>query len=191
MKTPQGQTGPAPFSRLVKVEELRDKALDLEITATAAECAALAAETGVPAILDFRATFHIEPARRGRYDVKGVIRAKLTQICVVTLDPFDSELSEDIEATFAPQEDAERATARFAARPEEAAPDGDTEEPPDPIVNGRIDLGILATEFFVLGLDPYPRKPGVEFEPELGRVEAPSDESPFAALARLKDKDSS
>jgi uncharacterized metal-binding protein YceD (DUF177 family) len=191
MKTPQGQNGPLSFSRPLKVEEVRDKKLDLEISANAAECAALAQQTGVPAILDFRATLHVEPGRRGRFEVTGTIRAKLTQICVVTLEPFDSELSEEIEATFAPTEDAERAAARYAARPEETVSAPDEEDPPDPIINGRIDLGVLATEFFVLGLDPYQRKPGVEFQPELGHTTVPSDESPFAALARLKDKDSS
>ncbi len=38
-------------------------------------------------------------------------------------------------------------------------------DPPEPIVNGFIDLGQLAAEFLVLGLDPYPRKPGAEFVP--------------------------
>ena len=35
------------------------------------------------------------------------------------------------------------------------------EDAPDPIVDGKIDLGALAAEFMILGLDPYPRKPGV------------------------------
>jgi hypothetical protein len=39
------------------------------------------------------------------------------------------------------------------------------EEEPDPIVDGKIDLGALAAEFMILGLDPYPRKPGVDFIP--------------------------
>ena len=39
------------------------------------------------------------------------------------------------------------------------------EDPPEPIVNGAIDLGALAAEFLMLGLDPYPRKPGAVFEP--------------------------
>ena len=37
-------------------------------------------------------------------------------------------------------------------------------EPPDEIVNGKIDLGAVAAEFLALGLDPYPRKPGVDFD---------------------------
>jgi hypothetical protein len=45
-----------------------------------------------------------------------------------------------------------------------------------------IDLGALATEFLILGIDPYPRKPGTVFEPpwEGGDVG-----HPFAGLAAL------
>ena len=56
------------------------------------------------------------------------------------------------------------------------------EDEPDPVIDGKIDLGALAAEFFALGLDPYPRKPGVAFDEEETNPE-PTD-SPFAALAR-------
>ena len=50
-------------------------------------------------------------------------------------------------------------------------------------MNGQIDLGALTAEFLALGLDPYPRKPGVDFS-----YQDPADEkdSPFAALGKLK-----
>jgi hypothetical protein len=51
---------------------------------------------------------------------------------------------------------------------------------PEPLVGGVVDLGAIATEFLVLGLDPYPRKPGAIFEPPQERE---PDENPFAALA--------
>ena len=52
------------------------------------------------------------------------------------------------------------------------APTLDGADPPDEIGNGRIDLGALTAEFLALGLDPYPRKPGVSFGES-----APSDRS--------------
>ncbi len=55
--------------------------------------------------------------------------------------------------------------AEIEAAPDRAAALAEQPDPPDPIVNGRIDLGQLAAEFLALGLDPYPRKPGVEFAP--------------------------
>ena len=54
---------------------------------------------------------------------------------------------------------------------------------PEPLIGGTVDLGALATEFLILGLDPYPRKPGATFQPP---GNASSDEGPFAALGKLK-----
>ena len=55
----------------------------------------------------------------------------------------------------------------------------------DPVVDGKIDLGALAAEYFALGLDLYPRKPGVAFTPPEPQEGA---DSPFAALDELKKK---
>ena len=53
---------------------------------------------------------------------------------------------------------------------------------PEPLIGGVVDLGALATEFLILGLDPYPRKPGAVFEPPQDRE---PQGGPFAALAKL------
>ena len=61
-------------------------------------------------------------------------------------------------------------------------------DPPDPIVDGRIDLGAIALEFLTLSLDLYPRKPGAEFaDVQIGEADDAAD-SPFAALQRFKDR---
>ncbi len=63
-------------------------------------------------------------------------------------------------------------------------PHGETEtEPSEPLHEGRIDLGAVATEFLLLGVNPYPRKPGVEFA---SPASVAAEEGPFAALAALK-----
>ncbi|MGZ5835725.1 MAG: YceD family protein, partial [Xanthobacteraceae bacterium] len=41
----------------------------------------------------------------------------------------------------------------------------------------------LATEFLILGIDPYPRKPGATF---VAPASESADGGPFAALAKLK-----
>ena len=53
-------------------------------------------------------------------------------------------------------------------------------DPPEPIENGMIDLGRLATDVLYLAIDPYPRKPGAVFEPEV--TAADPEDHPFAAL---------
>ena len=53
------------------------------------------------------------------------------------------------------------------------------DDAPEPLVDGTVDLGAIATEFLILGIDPYPRKPGAVFEaPPAGDGSA----HPFAAL---------
>jgi hypothetical protein len=48
-----------------------------------------------------------------------------------------------------------------------------------------LDLGAIATEFLLLGMDPYPRKAGAEFAP----VKADdASVKPFAALEALKKR---
>jgi hypothetical protein len=54
------------------------------------------------------------------------------------------------------------------------------------LLDGAIDLGALAIEFLILGIDPYPRKPGAKFEPP---QDLKPDPGPFAALAGLAVKD--
>jgi hypothetical protein len=109
------------------------------------------------------------------------VRARVGQTCVVTLDPIENDIDEPIDLIFAPPEQIPELSDLVddAAESEEEIPD-----PPEPIVNGIIDLGRLATDALFLAIDPYPRKPGAVFEP---RVEADDPEDhPFAGLKALK-----
>jgi uncharacterized metal-binding protein YceD (DUF177 family) len=185
------------FSRPLRVEGVAEEGLDLSISATETERQAIAAEDGLEALTKLEAALHVAPWRNGGLAVTGEMRARITQICVVTLDPFDSEIVEPIDVKFAPAPAAViRTVTRKAAgnraprafREAAEAPATTIElqgdDPPEPIIDGQIDLGALVAEFLALGLNPYPRKPGVEFE----EAPAPNDagESPFAKLEVLK-----
>ncbi|BAQ45118.1 MULTISPECIES: YceD family protein [Methylobacterium] len=157
-----------PFSRPILVERTLRTGQPVTVEAGEEERAALARDFGLPGIARLVATFRLSGSLH-RLQVTGTVESALTQTCVVTLEPFDTTVSEEVDVDFADQD-------AFAGTAAEDA------EIPDPIVNGRIDLGSLAAEFLALGLDPYPRKPGVAFE-------APADageETPFAALQTLK-----
>jgi hypothetical protein len=185
------------FSRPLRAEEVPKEGLDLTVSATEAERRAIAAEDGLEALTKLEGALHVGPWRNGGLAVTGEMRARITQICVVTLDPFDSEIVEPVDVKFAPALAGVTATVtrRAAGRrtrggtvetAEAPAPifEFKAEDRPDPIIDGTIDLGTLVAEFLALGLDPYPRKPGVKFE------EAPplddTGESPFAKLEVLK-----
>ncbi len=162
----------AGFSRLLAVETVPESGLDIEIRASEAELAALAAQCGLVSLKSFKASFHVTKQGRGRYSAAGALSALVTQLCVVTLEPFETEVAAAICVDFAPS----------GALPPAASTAG--ADPPDPIINGQIDLGALAAEFLVLNLDLYPRKPGAVFEKaETGGGESEKD-SPFAVLLR-------
>jgi hypothetical protein len=95
----------------------------------------------------------------------------------VSLEDFESVVEEPVEAVFGPEEAGGKTPVTVSLDPEQ--------EPPDAIVDGKIDLGALALEFLTLALDPYPRKPDVAFVGGQDAKDA-AEVSPFAALAALK-----
>ena len=174
-------TDAPPFSRRVRVDALPAEGLTQTIEASSDERAALAALNRLPAIASLSASFTVRRSGRGGARVTGDVRAEITQVCIVSLEPFAATIDEPVDVRFAPAEAAE--AARRAGEGDAELVEVGGEDPPDPIIDGKIDLGALAAEFLALGVDPYPRKPGVAFdppEPEGGQ------DLPFAALAKPK-----
>jgi uncharacterized metal-binding protein YceD (DUF177 family) len=161
-----------PLSRLIDVMKIPPRGQEVHVEATAEECAALARDFGLPGIQALSGDYQLKTSAKGIH-VTGVVKASITQVCVTTLDPFDSNIEEEVEVDF----------AEASGMPAEPPTDINEYEPPDEIVNGQIDLGALTAEFLALGLDPYPRKPGVDFN---YRDPADEKDSPFAALNKLK-----
>ncbi len=165
-----------PFSRIIRVDTLPKDGETVTIEANPAERGALAASLKLPSIDRLSATLTVKRAARGGARVIGAVQGELTQTCVVTLEPFSAAVEEEIDVRFAPP-DNEAEARRRRDEPETVSMIDDDE--PDPLIDGKIDLGALACEFFALGLDPYPRKPGVAFEPP---VEPKPEATPFAVL---------
>lgn len=167
-----------PWKALLRVAEIPDAGLNKTIEASEAERSAIADVAGLQRLSELKASFELKTLSGGRVRVTGVVQAKAEQTCVVTLDPVETLVDEAVDLEF-----AELPEGLPPARgPHD--PDDETAEPPEPIVNGSIDLGALATEFLLLGLDPYPRKPGVVFDVPVEAVDP--EDHPFAALAALK-----
>jgi uncharacterized metal-binding protein YceD (DUF177 family) len=142
--------------------------------------APLAKTIGVDDILACRAELRVTPHGDARAHVEGYASARIVQTCVVTLEPFEAEISEPLDLAFADSAEVARSEAEFRAA---LATDADpTTQIPESLIDGRIDLGALVQEFLALGVDPYPRKPGAVFA-ERGN-DAPA--TPFAVLAALK-----
>jgi len=149
----------------------------VELTAETPIRAAIAATGGLVELPRFEAAFDLTQHGRGGVHVVGRVQADVVQNCVVTLEPLTSHIDEEVDLVFQPSGEPTPAA-------EEVAAEGvDTDEPPEVLQDGKIDLGALATEFLLLGIDPYPRREGVSFDaPPAGDPAS----HPFAALAALK-----
>ena len=177
------------WSSLLPVGEVPAHGLETTLIADEGVRRRLAAEDGVLAIASVEAHMRVTRRGRDRLHVLGQLRARLMQTCVVSLEPFEAEIVEPIDVEFAPPPAAAPRDPRQGARRGRSVPEQDQDaegmddlDAPDEIVDGKIDLGALAAEHLALGIDPYPRKPGIAFaEP----AEPPKRESPFASLGSL------
>ncbi len=186
---------PSEWSYFVETDEIDDKPRRYSIAANEEERALLAKRLDVVSVDALEAK--LEAVRKKGnmvVHVSGVLKARITQLCVVTAVPVLSIIEEEFEGWFANPADA----VSFAkARRDKQIEAGQNELPvlneaddPEPIIEGKIDLGELTTQYLSLFIDPYPRAEGAEY----GGGDAESQKSPeirpnpFAALAAWKDK---
>ena len=162
-----------PWPVIVRLDEV-GKRLDRHLAADETDRARIAKALDLPALNMLEADVSVTQTGPAG-EVRGKLHAQVVQICGVSLDPFET----DIEAEFA---------VPFTTEP---APDPDPEveefgladlDAPDVVDSGVLDLGAYVVEHLALELDPFPRKPGVEFEAPPPEREA----SPFAVLTHLK-----
>lgn len=169
------------FRRVVKLQSIGVNETTMTFTANPSECEALATRYGVLSISALEATVRLWRKGAGaRARVHFV--ADVVQSCIVTLEPVDDHVDQEIEMDFLPQ---------GVVDPADRAGDSalvieflDTER----FVGGTLDLGSVISEYLSLAIDPYPRKSGVEFgNAERDGAEAvdTARRSPFSALSNL------
>ena len=166
-----------PWSLPVAVDDIPDTGLHIEAEAPAEARAHLVRLANLRDLPHLSAVFDLT-CRGDGVHVTGQVKARIGQTCVVTLEPLENDLDEPIDLLFAPPLHA-------AAKDDGADHKAGDEEPPEPLIDGKVDLGAIATEFLLLGIDPYPRKVGAEF----AAVKTADDSArPFAALEALKKR---
>ena len=161
---------PAELSRLVRLDRVPSRGMDVDVQASEAERAALASRFDLLGLPALGAEVSVRPGMGGVWTVAGRLRAEVVQACVVTLDPVPQSIDETFEV-------------RFAAG---AAGSPDDPEAPEPLEGDTIDVGAIVADHLSLALDPFPRAPGATFEPAAEPADARPN--PFAALEQLKGR---
>jgi uncharacterized metal-binding protein YceD (DUF177 family) len=167
-----------PWSALVAIHDVPETGRRVDLVADENARVAVAEAIGLRALPRLEASFDVTRHGREGLRVVGRVSATVGQTCVVTLEPVDNEIEEAIDLVFAPSAVPELPEDDGAGRRVAA------DDAPEPLVGGVVDLGVVATEFLTLAIDPYPRKPGAEFTAPT--AEDDDSSRPFAALAALK-----
>lgn len=175
----RSEQGGTPWHVPLAVDDVPETGQHLELVASTEVRAAVARLAGLRDLPRLQASFDVTRHGSG-LRVVGRVSATVGQTCVVTLEPLANEIEEAIDLVFAPPAEVKRDGNGGDAEERDMAA---TWNEPEPLIGGTVDLGALATEFLILGLDPYPRKPGAIFQPP---GDGSSDEGPFAALGKLK-----
>ena len=175
----------SPVSHSVNVSVLPSGGRTETVEADADRRAALADAHDLVSVERFVAVIDVGRWRRDGVRLAGTVRARVTQRCVVTLEPLRAEVEAPFEALFVPEGSA---LSRRIEPGAGAEIDIDAEGPdmPEPFVPPMLDIGAVAEQFFALALDPYPRAPDAAAPAEPAAAAADSGANPFAALGVLK-----
>lgn len=172
----------SPVSFRFQVNRLPKNGAEVTLEADADQRAELARVHDLEAVDSFIARFSVKGWKGDGVIVTGHVQAKITQLCVVTLEPIVSEIDEEISSVFVPE------NSKLARRVQETEIilDPEADDLPETFSGDSIDLGALAEEFFALGINPYPRKEGISLKDALGDGEPESRGPLYEELKKLR-----
>lgn len=171
------------FSRPTEVARLGAGVKRYKIEPTEQERKALAKRLQIVSVDKFFAEIALSAKKRGAMVIlQGSFEADVTQSCVVTLEPVKQHIEETFSLVYSEQSDKDGL---------EIDVHYDDCDPPEPIVDGKIDIAEAACEHLALALDPFPRVEGAHFVDIVEDDTIPAPErvkGAFDALAALKKK---
>ncbi len=138
--------------------------------------AAIGAELDLEEIETLHLDLSVTDWRDG-LEVVGRLDARVARTCGISLELFTADMTIDIRYTALPSA-SPHAPLQIGV---EIQVDLQADDPPDLLDADGIDVVAMLREQFILALPPYPRRPGVAFQPAPSQTDA----SPFSALKRL------
>ena len=174
------------FTRVYRTGELGAARQPFGFRATAGECAALARQLGLESLTELSVIGSLRRLEDTEtVALEAAFTADIEQLCVVSLEPIERRLDERLELVY-----------KFETEP--VVGDGlavavacDEPDPPEPLVDGAIDIGAAVFEHLALAIDPYPRKEDVLIPSQYaGHGDDTPDrhDHPLAALGSLTEK---
>ncbi|WP_024586122.1 DUF177 domain-containing protein [Aliihoeflea sp. 2WW] len=174
---------PSPVAFEANVLRLPAKGMPVSVEADERQRRALADAHHLVEVKNFHADLLVENWKRDGVKVTGRVKAQIVQSCIVSLEPLDAEIDEEVHALFVPE--GSKLMRPDAIEGGEMILDAEGDDGPEPFSGDTIDVGQLAEEFFALGIDPYPRKAGAQ--PVAPAADPNADRGPlYEQLKKLK-----
>lgn len=158
-----------------EARSIPEAGLDVTREANEEMRAALAEALGIDACARLVAQYTIRPFESGRFELHGTAELDAQQTCAVTLEPLERTYRVRLDVAYWPAEllgDGPGAVIDSLA------------DDPEPIEDGRLDVGRVIYEELASTVDPFARKDDAAFEWK--DEQAPTRDNPFAALEKLK-----
>ncbi|WP_273783440.1 DUF177 domain-containing protein [Bartonella sp. AU15XJBT] len=169
----------------ISVRSLPVKGIRVHLCANKKECTHLAQNHDLVEVKSCEGKFHILPWKKRGVRIKGLLQARIVQLCVVTLEPLENILRENIEVVFIPQ-DSNLMKPKISEDTRELFLDVEGLDTPEVFYDDKIDIGAIMEEFFELSIDHYPRKEGIEMHVVKNLEESEQKFSPFSVLKSWK-----
>ena len=182
------------YSHIVQVSELGDRPLEIDLTANEQERAALTQRLKISSLEQFEAHVSLVLLKSGDVDVVASFKADVIQPCTVTLDPVTSNLSAEFKLTYSPFIEEDEGDEEDEEDDDEVFEDlNNRRDPPEPLVDQKIDVGEALIEQLALEINPFPRVQGAVFEGYVSGSKSEKEsgfkkKNPFAALSQLQTK---
>ena len=169
-----------PYTYPFELAGLSERGAELTLSPDGDERARIAAWLGALEVPRLAATVRLARLDDGVYQYEAEFIADVVQACVVTLEPVPAHHTGTATRRYRVIAKGPR---RRPPRDVENEP-GEDQDAPEALSSSFLDLAAPVLEELSLILDPYPRAPGVTFEPP--KDEPRSADNPFAVLAKLK-----
>ncbi len=138
------------------VEALPKTGFELSLKATQDECNSLAEKLQIESVSALSAELFIKQWRKGGVHINGTYTTTISQICVISLETFETILDEKVDQKFFSTTKLPELTDTKEAE----MLDNDL-DPPEALQDGALNVFDYIAEALLLQLDPYPKKAGV------------------------------
>ncbi|MEQ1577100.1 MAG: DUF177 domain-containing protein [Hyphomicrobium sp.] len=172
----------SPLAWHYSIKSAGSRVITAEREATPADLARMTTDLDVLSVDAFETRYTITPQSGDCFLLTGGYTARLTQACVVTLEPVPQILDEAFSISFCPPNRIPEPEGK--ERPVLDVPDVEV------LTGDEIEVGRVLFELLGAAIDPYPRKAEAEFswnDPKSG-PDVAEKLNPFAALSKLKNE---